>query len=245
MSPSGKRYVQFPFVFGNLSLNVCLIHIFFSFLFCSVQADNIHWDDVAMIGKYCPKLEILKLPVITHSDNDDDDDGDFPSMIELTALRTFSVGRIIPKNASIAYATTGVINLSLVWLLNAMPNVEDFSFGHGEHEGVERGLLPGISQYGIPNFPSSLRKLHLRDLNIEPSALVSSSIDMNTIESITLENCGSNQVDALKFFCLRYQGRRGDGAAAMPSLGVSGDSAFMVRGPAHHSLLMSLRLTNN
>ena len=196
-----------------------------------LQGEITHWEDVVFIGKYCPKLEILKLPDIAYSDNDNDDDGDFSSMIELTALRTFSVGRIIPTNASIAHATTGAINWALMRLLHAMPNVENFSFGRGECEGLESELLPGISRYGIQNFPSSLRKLHLRDLDIEPSALASSSIDMDTIESITMENCGSDQVDALKIFCRRYHDR-GDGTAAMPSLGVSGDSAFMVRGPA-------------
>lgn len=96
----------------------------------------------------------------------------------------------------------------------------------------ERELLPGLCHSGVSTFPASLRKLHLRDLSIEPSALASSNIDIDTIESITLENCGTNQIDALKNFCRRYQVRHGGGATKMPSLGVSGDSAFMVRGPA-------------
>ena len=180
---------------------------------------------------------MLKIPMITDYDDDDDGYGDFPSMIELTALRTFSVGRIIPTNASIAYmhATTGVINWALKWLLSAMPIVEDFSFGHGECANIDRKLLPGIGHDGIFNFPTSLRKLHLRDLNIESSALASSNINIDTIESITLENCGNNQVDTLKNFCRRYQGRHGGGATAIPSLGVRGDSAFMLRGSAAFS----------
>ena len=197
----------------------------------SAQANNIHWEDVAVIGKYCPKLEILKLPIITDSD-DDDEYGDFPSMIErLTALRTFSVGSVISANANVAWADTGSFNWVLMWLLSAMPIVEDFSFGHGESAKFDRELLPGIGRDGISNFPSSLRRLYLRDLNIESSALASSNINIDNIHSITLENCGKNQVDALKNFCGRYHDRA-DGATSMPSLGVSGDSAFMVRGSA-------------
>ena len=168
-------------------------------------------------------LEVLKLPSITGG-------GEYvspPFMIALPALLTFSVASAIPTNAN--------INWALKWLLSAMPIIEDFSFGHGVHEGIERELLPGIGHDGIFNFPTSLRKLHLRDLNIESSALASSNIDIDTIESITLENCGNNQVDSLKNFCHRYQVHRGDGATAMPSLGVRGDSAFMVRGSASFS----------
>ena len=86
--------------------------------------------------------------------------------------------------------------------------------------------------YGWVNF----QLLHLHDLSIGPAALEASNIDIDTnIQSITLGNRGENQVNALKNFWGRYHDRA-DGATctgtSMPSLGVSGDSAFMVRGSA-------------
>jgi len=155
----------------------------------------------------------------------DSDQTDISRMIALPSLHTFSIGRIIPPR----YLPTEFVNRVMTWLLSAMKNVETFSFGHGEHEGFTYVTLPGMGENGIPNFPSTLRKLHLRDINIESSALASSNIDIESIESIVLENCGANQIDALQNFCRAYQGR-GDGTTATPSLGVSGNTAFMVRG---------------
>ena len=174
-------------------------------------------------------LEVLKLPMVTDSDSDCG-----TSMITLPSLRSFLLGRIVSTNSNEAYGITALRG-SIMWLLGAMPIVEDFSFGHGECANIDRELLPGIGHDGIFNFPTSLRKLHLRDLNIESSALASSNINVDTIESITLKNCGNKQIDALKNFCRRYQGRHGGGATAIPSLGVRGDSVFMLRGSASFS----------
>jgi len=160
------------------------------------------------------------------------DQTDLSRMIALPSLRTFSVGRIIPNWDDMhIHVPSAMVNGIMTSLLKAMKNIETFSFGHGECKGLGRVILPGMGENGIPNFPATLRKLHLRDFNIESSALSSSNIDINAIESIVLENCGGNQVDALHNFCRAYEGR-GDDATAMPSLGMSGNTAFMVRGDA-------------
>ena len=109
-----------------------------------------------------------------------------------------------------------------------MPAIESLTFGHGERDSMQSGDLPGIGN-GLTTCPKSLRELRLCQFSIEPTALSSSGIDLDTVESIALEDCGDSQVEALKKFCHRYQGRS---AMTLPSLGICGNAVYMARGSA-------------
>ena len=124
--------------FHYLHIHLCILHTYLE------QADNIHWADLADIGQYCPMLEVLKLPMVTASD-----ELVRTSMTALPYLCTFSLGRVVPQNLSeYVCDSTEAIQRVLVWLLLSMRRVEYFSFGHGECDGVDRELLPGIGHDG-------------------------------------------------------------------------------------------------
>ena len=153
----------------------------------------------------------------------------------LPCLRVFSLGRIIP------YATTEIVADTpfyyradavsgiLSWLFRGMPVLEELFLSHGEHSNIDHNfVLPGIGQ-GLSECPPTLRKLYLRDFTLETTSLLSSGIDSDSIESITLENCGDSQTDALRSFCLRYQGEMGTKKTTSIEVGDDGTSYF-VRG---------------
>ena len=144
---------------------------------------------------------------------------------DMPNLKTCAINQVIPQSSEVGNipVSTNTVSNMLKWLLQGMPAIESFTFGHGD-----TGLtsFPGIGN-GLEHCPKTLRKLCLRELNIEPTALSSSSIDLDVIESITLENCGDNQIESLKRFCRRYQGRPN---TPFPSLGVCGNLVYMVRG---------------
>lgn len=197
---------------------------------------NIHWSDFSSIGRYCPKLEALKVPKVTNAN--EDPQGQLPlairngAMTPMPHLHTCVIDRIIPRAATgrggdVAISTRTVSTM-LAWLLQGMPAIESLTFGHGERDSMQSGDFPGIGN-GLTTCPKSLRELRLHQLNIEPTALSTSGIDLDTIESITLEDCGDSQVEALKKFCHRYQGRP---ATNLPPLGICGNAVYMARGSA-------------
>ena len=151
----------------------------------------------------------------------------------LSRLRVFFLGPLIPyvDEALFAprYHRTNEISAILSWLLRGMPVLEELSLSHGEHSNVHHDfVLPDIGR-GLSECPPTLRKLCLRDFNLETTSLLSSGIDSDSIESITLENCGDSQTDALRSFCLRYQGDVG--AQKDISIGVGeDDTSYFVRG---------------
>lgn len=111
-----------------------------------------------------------------------------------------------------------------------MPVLEVLSLSHGEHPNIHHDfVLPDIGQ-GLSECPPTLRKLHLKDFNLETASLLSSGIDSDSIESITLENCGDSQTDALRSFCLRYQGEMGTQKTTSIEVGDDGTSCLLVRG---------------
>ena len=201
----------------------------------SQQEENIRWSDFLSIGRYCPKLEVLKVPKMRTNANEDPQ-GQLPlairngAMTPMPHLHTCVIDRIISRAArggDVAISTRTVSTM-LAWLLQGMPAIESLAFGHGERDSMQSGDFPGIGN-GLTTCPKSLREVRLRQLNIEPTALSTSGIDLDTIESITLEDCGDSQVEALKKFCHRYQGRP---ATNLPSLGICGNAVYMARGSA-------------
>ena len=201
----------------------------------SQQEENIHWSDFSSIGRYCPELEVLKIPKLTSTIEDPWSQGPLAiqngAMSPMPNLHTCVIDRVISRAAAgggdIAISTRTVSTM-LAWLLQGMPAIESLTFGHGERDSMQSGDLPGIGN-GLKTCLNSLRELRLCQLNIEPTALSTSGIDLETIESITLVDCGDSQVDALKQFCHRYQGRP---TTAFPSLGISGNAVYMARGSA-------------
>ena len=200
----------------------------------SQQEENIQWSNFSSIGRYCPKLEVLKVPKVTNAN--EDPQGQLPlairngAMTPMPHLHTCVIDRIIPRAArggDVAISTRTVSTM-LAWLLQGMPAIESLTFGHGERDSMQSGDLPGIGN-GLTTCPKSLRELRLCQFSIEPTALSSSGIDLDTVESITLEDCGDSQVEALKKFCHRYQGRP---ATNLPSLGICGNAVYMARGSA-------------
>lgn len=154
-------------------------------------------------------------------------------MASLPRLRVFSVGRIIKYSTDFLtqmypfyYSTEGVSCL-LSWFIAGMPLLEELSLCHGFHDHTNNALrLPDIGQ-GLSECPPTLRKLHLKDFNLQTTSLLSSGIDSDSIESITLENCGEAQTDALRSFCLRYQGEMGTQKTTSIEVGDDGTSYFV------------------
>jgi len=114
------------------------------------EEENIHWEDVAGIGHYCPKLEKLKLPMVIGAQQDyqrqlpaavEDD-----AMVPLPNLRTCAIDRIIPRAAwsGDIVISTHTVSTLLAWLLQGMPAIESLTFGLGEGDSVQSEDLPGI-----------------------------------------------------------------------------------------------------
>ena len=202
------------------------------------------WTDMANIGKYCPELEVLKLPVVA----DKDMAAVLPAsiqnaaMIPLPKLKVFSVGRILPPSpypvvAGPTYASTDTVSRVLSWLLAGMPAIEEFSFGHGRYASLGTDTssppaLPGIGN-GLTECPRTLRRLRFSHLDIEPMSLLSSGINPGTIESITLECCGEHALGALNNYLLHAD--RKSSPTGMPfSVGMSDEGvAYLVRDGTH------------
>ena len=174
---------------------------------------------------------MLKLPSVV--------DYSIPEVVQgkpmacLSRLRVFFLGPLIPyvDEALFAprYHRTNEISAILSWLLRGMPVLEELSLSHGQYSNFHHNfVLPDIGQ-GLSECPLSLRKLYLRDFNLETTSLLSSGIDSDSIESITLKNCGDSQTDALRSFCLRYQGEMGTKKTTSIEVGDNGTSYF-VRG---------------
>lgn len=199
------------------------------------------WIDMASIGRYCPELEVLKLPTVA----DKDMAAVLPAsiqnaaMIPLPKLKTFSVGRILPPSpypvAGPVYASTDTVSRVLSWLLAGMPAIEEFSFGHGRYASLSTDTssppaLPGIGS-GLTECPRTLRRLRFSHLDIAPMSLLTSGINPGTIESITLECCGEYALGALNLY-VPHADRK---PWTMPfSLGMGhNDVAYLVRNGTH------------
>ena len=200
-------------------------------------SQGVSWPDVSNIGRYCPHLKVLKLPTVVDCVLENRSLPDAvreKEMSILPHLRIFSLERLVPYgdeywlSHSFYYSTENISRL-FSWLLGGMPVLEDLTIGHGLCSDAETSLrLPDIGQ-GLSECPPTLRKLHLKDFNLKPTSLLSPGIDSDLIESITLENCGDSQTDALRSFCLRYQGD--EGAQKDISIGVGEDgTSYFVRG---------------
>ena len=200
---------------------------------------SVTWPAVSDIGRYCPHLEVLKLPSVVEEDIYST--RAIPEVVQggpmacLSRLRVFFLGRIVScmcsDEASIAprYYRTNEISAIFSWLLRGMPVLEELSLSHGQYSNFYHNfVLPDIGQ-GLSECPPTLRKLHLKDFNLEATSLLSPGIDSDSIESITLENCGGSQTDALRSFCLRYQGEMGTQKTTSVEVGDDGTSYF-VRG---------------
>lgn len=188
-----------------------------SLLSICFKSDWIKWDDIADVGSSCPELEVLKLEVVTGTPTSPPS---IPTSTPVTflsnpiatlpRLRVFSLDRVAKRlsfDKQLEYASSETVAHILSWLFDAMPVIEDFSFGHGKisMSKKERSVfavptLPGI---GNPSWPCTLRKLHLRELYIEPNALVSA--DLPALEKATLEFCGPNMIAAIQGLHRRHE----------------------------------------
>lgn len=122
-------------------------------------------------------------------------------MVSLPRLKEFSLSRIVKSFAyrtAPMYASTETVYRLLTWLLEGMPNVESFSFRHGETTMTRKDEatfqcppLPGIVP---PNaeilWPSSLKHLQLQTLNLDP--LTFSNTEMPSLKTALFKKCGPN-----------------------------------------------------
>lgn len=164
-----------------------------------------------MLARYCPKLEVLELPAVFEGGNgyeDDDELGAFGGNVKMKTLRNLRVCKIdtiiISYELQRTHGTTKAYSTESVgriinWLLNGMPMLEEFSFGHGQTDGQP----PRLSENCLVS-SSRLRKLHLKDFCIMTPCLISSGIDGDEVESIVLEMCVGRPSDALEEFKLRF-----------------------------------------
>ena len=143
------------------------------------------WSDIHCLGKYCPDLEVLKLPAIVEGNDDQMPHfaaSEVEEMTPLPALRLCAISHLERAHPH------GLISCSIAWLLRGMPSIEEIDFGSGparfQNASEQR---PELGQ-AFQSCPPSLQKMHLRGFRLTSDSLI--GVDAERIESITLENCG-------------------------------------------------------
>ena len=137
------------------------------------------WTDIFCLGKYCPGLEVLKLPAVLEGYI-------LPEVEEVTplpALRSCAISQMGCHRSG----SPGTFIFSRPW--RVMPSIEEISIGSLVHVApLSREPLPRLGQ-AFDRCPASLRKVYLRGFELKADHLI--GIDMNQIESITLSNCNT------------------------------------------------------
>ena len=118
----------------------------------------ISWSDIRDLGKYCPNLEVLKLPAVLHRIGDITTlpwDANFSDMTLLPRLRECVIHRVVPFSWAppiIFYSSD--IEYVIGWLFRGMPALETFTFWPWSHVGQ---IGPRKSDIGSSTSRNSVR----------------------------------------------------------------------------------------
>ena len=144
------------------------------------------WSDIRCLGKYCPDLEVLKLPAVLEGNDDQMPHvgvSEAEEMIPLPALRSCAIRHLE------SFRPGGLVSCAFALLLRGMPSIEEISIGSGParflHASEQR---PELGQ-ALQSCSASLRKLYLRGFRLTADSL--NGLDTERIESITLNNCST------------------------------------------------------
>lgn len=167
----------------------------------------ISWSDIRDLGKYCPNLEVLKLPAVLHRINDITTlpwDANFSDMTLLPRLRECVIHRVVPFSWAppIIFYSSDIEHV-IGWLFRGMPALETFTFGHGRmwdrsKAGCQiwEAQLPE-TPVELKNCPSSLHKLHLKDFLVFKKSSISLFSFTEQLQTITLTGCAGDPLGVL------------------------------------------------